>query len=80
VFICVKKKETAFVISFISSSVSFGYVLLNSVFQAFIDRYNFPVYISTWIAIVALGCGIYRIMFMKNVQDRVIMKERKFQP
>jgi len=66
VFIFVKKKETAFIISFISASVSFGYALLNSVFQAFLDRYSFPVYISTWIAIVALGCGVYRVVFMRN--------------
>jgi hypothetical protein len=56
------KKETAFVIAFISSSISFGYRFLNAISQSLLDRYSFPVYISTWIAIFALGVGIYKVL------------------
>jgi len=66
----IHKEKMAFIVSYISTSVSMGYILLNSIYRIFIDRYNFPVYITTWIAIFALSYGVYKIILEKRSKPR----------
>ncbi|MDR2591007.1 MAG: hypothetical protein LBC71_08505 [Oscillospiraceae bacterium] len=66
VMLILLKDSVSFIISFISSTTSLGYQLLNSVSQSFIDRYNFPVFIIAWIAVLALGFGIYKVIYKRR--------------
>jgi len=66
VFSIIRKKEVIFSIAFICATISFGYVLFNSVTQMFIDRYNFPGYIPAWIAISCFAYGLLGIYLEKK--------------
>lgn len=61
ILVMIRRKSIPLVVAFISSAASFGYILLDSMSQFYLDRYNFPIYIATWIAIAALTYGIIDI-------------------
>jgi len=71
VLILVRRRELVFSVTFISASVSLGYMLLNSFSRVFIDRHNFPVYISSWIAIFALAYGVWRMIAEKRKREHI---------
>jgi len=62
----IKRRETAFAVAFISATLSFGYILFNSILQVFLDRYHFPIYISAWIAIFAFVYGLCELFVRKK--------------
>jgi hypothetical protein len=65
------KKEMNFSISFISATISLGYLFLNSIAQLIIDRYNFPIFISAWIAIFSLLYGIVQLRYTAKTQTLI---------